>query len=224
MANPAAHAEEQRLAARLSGLEARQYAALRDDPAAAGQLRDAIEQANLELERASAKLQALELHAGAAGRLVMPRQRDLAGSFVHRGDILAYIVTDEPALVRVAVPEARAALLRESAPRVEVRFAEAPAAVHMARLARDSLAAVERLPSAALSDTNGGPFVTDPADQDHRTTLAPVVTMDVLLADMRATWLGERAWVRFEHGYRPLLSRWARHLQAFLQGAPARVR
>ena len=81
-----------------------------------------------------------------------------------------------------------------------------------ATLLRDSVGAVDRLPSAALSERFGGDVLTDPADEQHLRTLHPVVLMDVQLdADtaVAAHRLGTRAWVRFDEGWEPLAWRLA---------------
>ena len=72
----------------------------------------------------------------------------------------------------------------------------------------DSGGAVHQLPSAALSTRHGGNIVTDPADSSHRTTLTPIVTVDVQLDSGGDSRIGERAWVRFDHDWQPLAWQW----------------
>jgi putative peptide zinc metalloprotease protein len=76
--------------------------------------------------------------------------------------------------------------------------------------------AVARLPSAALSTRRGGDVPTDPRHADDLTPLQPVVLLDVGLVQasgMSTERIGERAWVRFESGYSPLLWQGVRWLQ-----------
>ena len=84
--------------------------------------------------------------------------------------------------------------------------ASGPAPV-AATLARDARAATRELPSAALGDRFGGSIVTDPADPQGRTAARDVVLLALELpapAEAGRPPLGQRVWVRFERGLRPL--------------------
>ena len=77
-----------------------------------------------------------------------------------------------------------------------------------------------QLPSAALSARHGGDIVTDPADAEDLRPLEPVVVLDVLLRaspgqapGAAGERIGERAWVRFATGSRPLALEMARALR-----------
>ena len=122
LAEPSLIAERDTLRAGSSAWQ-RQYDAILREPALA---RNVIE--DLERTRAgsSAEQRIVQwtVRSKAAGRLVLPRGEDLPGSFVEKSTTLGYVLDDEPALVRVAVPEEHAALLRGHARRVEVRLSE----------------------------------------------------------------------------------------------------
>jgi putative peptide zinc metalloprotease protein len=153
-----------------------------------------------------------------AGTLVMPRQEDMPGAFAKRGSILGYVLDRGDIGVRAAVPEYDAALVRERTRGVEVRMAEDSRERVTAQLVREVPAATNQLPSAALGDRGGGPYVTDPADKDAMRTLEPVVLIDLKLPEKTLQRVGGRAWVRFDHGAEPLAGQWYRRLrQLFLQ-------
>jgi putative peptide zinc metalloprotease protein len=58
----------------------------------------------------------------------------------------------------------------------------------------------------------------DPADKDHLQTPTPVFVLDVVLDGRVLERAGGRAWVRFDHGWTPLVVQWGRRLkQLFLR-------
>jgi len=146
---------------------------------------------------------------------VLPRKHDLPGSFVQKGATLGYVLEAAPPLVRVAVPQEHAALLRGRTRRVEVRLADGGAA-RPARLAREIPASTRVLPSAALGAPAGGPHAVDPADREGTRVLDPLFLFDVALEQVELQRLGERAWVRFELGAEPLLMQWQRRVRQAL--------
>jgi len=86
-----------------------------------------------------------------------------------------------------------------------VRLASRLSAPVAGEILRIVPAASERLPSAALGTIGGGPLPVDPEDRDGLQTLEPVFQLDVRIPNGLASHrIGERAYVRFEHGAEPL--------------------
>lgn len=75
-----------------------------------------------------------------------------------------------------------------------------------ATIRRELPSAVREMPSVALGLAAGGDIATDPTDATGRRTLGQTFLIDVAPseADASAAWLGERAYVRFDHGAEPL--------------------
>jgi len=221
LAEPALLAERDTLRARLLGLSARQYDAILREPAQARNVIEDLERTRAELERAEQRIAQWTVRSKAAGRLVLPREDDLPGSFVQKGATLAYVLEEAPPLVRVAVPQEHAALLRGRTRRVEVRLAD-EGATRPARLAREVPASTRVLPSAALGAPAGGPHAVDPADKEGTRALDPLFLFDVALEQTASLEeaplqrLGERAWVRFELGAEPLAMQWQRRVRQAL--------
>jgi putative peptide zinc metalloprotease protein len=160
----------------------------------------------------------LELRAQVPGIFVLPRQDDIAGAFVKRGSTLGYVLSAGAVTLRAAVPERDAALVRELTRGVEVRLADRASAAITGSLVRDVPASTRELPSAALSDRGGGPFIARPDDKDGLQISEPVVLVDLELPGTLLTRVGGRAWVRFDHGAEPLAQQWYRRgRQLFLQ-------
>jgi putative peptide zinc metalloprotease protein len=124
---------------------------------------------------------------------------------VRRGELLGYVVGEGASRVRVALPHARVAQVRDRTRAVAVRLVRAREQVLPAAIARIVPAATERLPAAALGTSAGGPHPVDPADPEGVRTLEPVFVVDVELAPGAAPpEIGGRATVRFDHAAEPV--------------------
>ena len=167
--------------------------------------------ASVELASAESALARVRERAGAAlgrsgarGALVLPAGENLLGRFVRRGELLGYVVGEAASSVRVALPHAQVAQVRDQTRRVEVRLSRGLDRALPASIARIVPAATEQLPSAALGGAGGGPFAVDPEDSKGTHALEPVFLVDLSLAPGETVpELGGRAHVRFEHEAEP---------------------
>jgi putative peptide zinc metalloprotease protein len=214
--DPALLASQAEARARLLALRVRQYQAFNADRAQAPSLAQAISHAEAELARIDARIAQLEIRSAASGRVVFVRPEDLPGSFVKKGDAVAYVLQGEEAIVRAAAAESDAALIRERLVGAVVWLEEMPGATMTAKVRRDFPAATFRLPSPALADRNGGSIVTDVADSEHLRTLEPVLLIDVALPRGAVRRIGGRAWVRFDFGRAPLAVQWSQSIRQLL--------
>ncbi len=210
--------ERETVHAHAVALDVKYYDAMLSDPMHARQIGEERQAAQAQIERLDERLAALALRAGARGTLVLPRAGEREGHFFAQGSELGYVLPDEPLLVKVALTEAQAALVRGHTREVSVRLAASTGDVQPGVIERDTPAATRELPTPALGSSAGGPIAVDPADAQGRTAAAPVVIFDVRVPGLRADHMGMRAWVRFEHDSEPLLLQWARALrQLFLR-------
>ena len=178
-----------------------------------------ISAAEAELARAEERQSELSVRSPNSGVLILPGADQLPGRFVRQGELLGYVRSTAPSLVRAVVSQADIALVRERTRQVELRLAGSPATVHIAAVARETPAAVDTLPSAVLGTTGGGRIVVDPADPEGRRALSRLFQVEIglELAGERVR-IGERVHVLFDHGYEPLGRQWFRALhQLFLR-------
>lgn len=217
--NPKLLAQRERLAALVTQAEQNQFTGMLtrtdQDVAQSGKAQDELVRLQAEVDRLDDQIANLQVRARSAGRLVLPQQGDLPGRYLHRGNLLGHVLTDQATTVRVAVREGDAVQLRQHLRQVSVRLSSGQGdAAANATLVRDAIGATQQLPSAALSDVHGGDLQTDPRDEHQLNTVRPVVLMDVRLDHApRAERLGERAWVRFDQGWSPPVAqlwRWTR--------------
>ncbi|MDB5839855.1 MAG: hypothetical protein JWQ23_1807 [Herminiimonas sp.] len=201
---------------RLSALRTEQYGALRNSRSQALGMEQAIAHAEAEVARLEERAAQLTIRSDVTGRMVIVRQDDLPGAFLRKGALLGYVMAPGAPMVRAVVPHADAALVRERTRSVSVRLDDNANVAVTALLRRDVPAASLKLPSAALSDRNGGAVVTDPADNEHLRTLEPFFMFDLDLPETQLQRIGGRAWAYFDFGRSPLVSQWTHSLRQLL--------
>ncbi|HVE52162.1 MAG TPA: hypothetical protein VNB23_02135, partial [Ramlibacter sp.] len=204
MHDPVLVAQHERTAGERTGLMAQQYQALLHDPARAGDINEQITRNDAELRRAEQQLANLDVRARTAGRVVLPRERDLEGSHATRGAMLGYVLGPEAAQVRAVLRDEDLLRVRGHLKGIAVRVAEKPGVVHAASLRNETPAATRELPSAALGDRHGGPVAVDPADKNGLRTQLPVFLVDVEVPGLDAGHIGGRAWVKLELASEPM--------------------
>jgi len=160
----------------------------------------------------------LDIDAPTDGRLLLSGGNDLVGRYLKRGDLVGYVVgADDPAL-RVVVPQSQIDLVRARRGAIEVRFAGDLGDIRPAAILREAPAAQMNVPSATLTTEGGGEILIDPRDPNKSRALEGLFFVDLRLTDGKPVdRLGERVFVRFDHGSEPIAFRLLRTLrQVFL--------
>ena len=166
------------------------------------------------LARARERVASLTIQSPTDGLFVVPQGQDLAGQFVKQGTQLGYVLDRTTLTARVVVTQDDIDLVRQRTHGIEVRLAERLSTPISAVLWRVVPAATQQLPSLALSSQGGGAIATDPRDTEGVTTRQRLFQLDVqLTSDARVSNVGGRVYVRFDHGWEPLVQRWYRHLR-----------
>jgi putative peptide zinc metalloprotease protein len=205
--------------ARVRELEARYRASRASNHIQASIVREELQVAESELQFIQQKSSAMSVDAFKSGDLILLEADDLPGRFVRKGDLLGYIIDDEQPTIRMAVSQDHIGQLRQIVTDIKVRFASAPDQDFDARILRQAPEATNRLPSAALATTGGGPFIVTPDSTNQMETREKVFLVD-LKPDFQGQQipLGTRAYVRVNHGSEALASQWYRRLrQVFLR-------
>ncbi|HTS52726.1 MAG TPA: efflux RND transporter periplasmic adaptor subunit [Burkholderiales bacterium] len=213
LADPDLIAERQRLEAQIVGLDVEFTREVARNAARAKSIAEDTAAKRAELAQVEKRLDSLRVVSETTGTLVLPRAQDLPGSFVAKGTVLANVLRPDEISVKVAVPQEDAGLIRSDTREVQVTLADLPGSSLEARFTGEVPAATSQLPTAALGDRAGGPFVTDPADKEGVKTLEPVFLLDLRLTSKTLERVGGRAWLRFDHGARPLAFQWHRRMQ-----------
>ena len=155
----------------------------------------------------------------ADGVFVLPDDKDLKGRFVRRGEPLGYVVAAHAPIVRLTVPQERIDLVRKRTHRIDVRLSRDLSSTVTATMLREVPAASDELPSKVLSTEGGGKIPLDPRAMAQAIALEQLFHFEIeLMAPHYATLIGERAFIRFDHGTEPLAAQAYRHLrQLFLE-------
>jgi putative peptide zinc metalloprotease protein len=216
--DPVARAETDVLAAEAAVQQARYNAANQLDRVQARLLENQVGRARAALERARERVGGLDVVAQHAGRFVVPNAATLVGRFVHKGDVLGYVLGGADIGVRVVVSQAELDLVRARTTHVDVLLAEAMERALPARVQRETPSALERPPAPALSPEGGGPMLVDPGSPGHDRPLDRWFAFDLALAPEDAATIsriGAHASARFDLGGEPLAWRlllWGRQV------------
>lgn len=152
----------------------------------------------------------LTVRSATSGQLVLPAGQELVGRFVNKGDVVGYVTDFQDPLIRVIVSEDRSDLVRSETRDISLRFASEPDRILHARIEREVPALSASLPSMALATEGGGRIALDPGRsgaEGERQGLSNLLHLDVRL-EPGTTFrgLGERVYVRFDHGREPAAS------------------
>ena len=192
-------------AARIDQLKVQLASEMFTDRLKAELTRQQLEAEQVTLERLENRLDALIVRAGRNGRWIVPNAADLPGKYFSQGALVGYVLSGTSRTLRVVVPQDDVDLVRGSTRAVRVKLPNNAGVTHDARIVREVPGGTDKLPSKTLSLEGGGPYGTDPRDQSGLKTLARTFQFDLEL-DRELTGLpfGMRAYVKFEHAYRPL--------------------
>jgi putative peptide zinc metalloprotease protein len=199
------------LKAQLTELKARYDAAILKDLAQAQITGEEIGHIKGMLAHAEERRRELAVRSPTKGVFVLSDARDMPGRFVHRGEVLGYVMDYSSPTARVVVPQEDADLMRDRLRSVEVRLADRMGRVIPARIRRKVPAASNRLPSPALSIAGGGHIATRPDAQRPNTAMEKFFQFDLELeTKLPVNVIGERVYVRLLRDPEPLAVQWYR--------------
>lgn len=220
MGDPLLEARVGVLEAQLSEIRLRQFAAQSTDQVQAQMYGQQAAYFTSEVAEARRRRAELTVRSPTAGALLLGFPQDLPGKYLRRGELIGHVVDGTAASIRVVVPQSDIDLVRQGTRAVDIRFASDPLTVyHSPPITREVPTATRELPSAALSVTGGGAISTEPSDDKHIRAVELLFQVDLALPQgLSADRLGERVYVRLDHGTRTIGWYAARKLrQVFLR-------
>ncbi len=197
-----------------------QYRAKRvTDIVEAGIVKEAISVANSELIHILDKISSMSVTAFKSGKILLPEADDLPGRFIRQGELLGYILGNEPLTIRMAVSQDNIGQLRQRIEGISIKLASDPGRAYDAEIIRQAPEATNQLPSTALATIGGGKFILNPDSKDQLVSLQKVFLVDLSFNQTpQNILLGTRAYVRIDHGGEPLARQWFRRIrQTFLR-------
>lgn len=222
---PLIRLEDPLLAARIRVLEAEvrelrlRFAAQHmADRAEAKIIQEQLNHAEADLALHERRAEKLVVRSPAPGRFLLPRAGDLPGRFIAKGALLAYVADSRRPVIRVVVAQDVVDLVRQRTQAVHVRFAGRLSEVRSAQVVREVPAASSDLPSPAFSTQGGGDITLDPEVAGGGRALDSFFQFELNLDEAaRLASVGDRVYVRFDHGSEAVAWRLYRSLrQLFL--------
>lgn len=216
--DPALRARAGMLEAQREELQSRYQKERMDNIARSQALLEQLKATEAELARVRERQRDLVLRSPADGRFSMPMPQDLPGRFVRNGETLGYVIPDTMMTTRVVVPQQTIDLVRHRTERVTVRLSESFSDALPARILREVPRASDKLPNMALSQAGGGEVALDPMQSNDPKALQTHFEFEIAISAARASVMGERAYVRFEHPGEPVAAQaWRALRQLFLR-------
>jgi putative peptide zinc metalloprotease protein len=203
----------------LNELRLRFDAALPKDIVQANILREQVRLTQSQLDLSRQHLADLDLKAAKAGQFLVSDQADLPGRFLHKGDIVGYVIGEDDPIVRVLVSQDDVDPVRRNMLTVEVRTADHMDRPLPATVLREVPSATSDIPHLALTTIGGGHVLLDPSKTDHPKPLENLFQFDLHIeGGLDKSRLGGRVYVRFLHPPEPIAYRMARAVrQLFLR-------
>ncbi|MBI4292466.1 MAG: PqqD family peptide modification chaperone [Betaproteobacteria bacterium] len=197
--DPVLRARAAMLEAQREELESRYQKERQDNIARSQSLLEQLKAAEAELARVRERQRDLVLRSPADGRFTVPMAQDLPGRFVKQGETVGYVIPGTMMTTRVVVPQQSVDMVRYRTDRVTVRLTESFSEVLPARILREVPRASDRLPNMALAQAGGGDVALDPAQSNAPQALQTHFEFEIAISAARASAMGARAYVRFDH-------------------------
>lgn len=161
--NPVLRSELAIQQASLREFEARYQQAWVDDRIQAQMLLQDIEAIKASIQHLQNQVTSLDVVSPAAGILRITSRYALMGSYLHQGDVVGLIESNNSVRARAALTQEEVGLVRQSLTRVEIRLASNLAKTLPATIIQEVPAATRELPSQVLGAQGGGRLALDAA-------------------------------------------------------------
>jgi putative peptide zinc metalloprotease protein len=174
-------------------------------------IEEKIKSVNAEIVDMSERIEHLTLKSQRRGVFILPYAEDMQDRFLRKGDLAGYVVNYPISSIRAVVTQDNIGLVRERTELIEIRLASRISRVYPAKIIRLIPSASDRLPSPALGLTGGGVIPMNPTDENGEKTFEPVFQLELgVVEDMQLKNIGERIYIRFNHGRESLAMQWYR--------------
>ena len=212
-------AQAQKLESRIKELQTLYVSQQKGDRLAARITHEELLVTKADLDNIKSKIEEFNIRSPINGQFIVPRSSDLPGRFVHKGDVIGYLISPDTKSVHLAIPQEDVGLIRDHVESIELRFADRLEQAFAASISRQVPGGTHQLPSAALGSQGGGKLDIDPRDSSGKYSLGTVFMYELAIPDASITSpIGTRVFVRIAHGEEALAKQWYRRLrQVFLK-------
>jgi putative peptide zinc metalloprotease protein len=205
--------------AKLAELQSKFRAERETDLVKAEILKEELHVAESQLEHLNTKTRAMTIKAAKSGHIILPEADDLPGRYIHHGELIGYILDDNPPTIRMVVTQDDIGLVRKGIIDIKVRLSNEPNHQYDAIVIRQAPEASNKLPSPALATIGGGKIQVDPNNKEELITLQKTFWVDLKFTpNDKNIPIGTRVFVRINHGGEAVSTQWYRRIrQAFLR-------
>lgn len=205
------------LAARLEELGDEQTVQRQTSRVRAAMVADDITAVRAELDHVSERIASLTVRSATDGRFYPSDPHELKGKWLRQGDVIGFVIKPSRPTIRAVVAQDAIGLLRENETTAEVMLADGLGKSVHARIVREVPAGSRELPSMALGAAGGGKIAVDMNDTGGRTAAREVFQIELVLpSNAVVAGIGERAYVRLQHGSESLWEQWSRSIRQLL--------
>jgi putative peptide zinc metalloprotease protein len=202
------------LEAQLQDLKARYDAEMFSDRAQSRITKEEIVRIRGNIARARERSTDLTIRSPIDGLFIVPKAEDLPDRFLKQGELVAYVINIERPIVRVVVPQSSVDLVRQKNRGIQLRFADNIDKIFTAVMLREIPGGLEQLPSTVLGSAGGGKIAIDPTDPSGLKAIEKLFQFDIELpSPIENVYIGDRVFVRFDHGFEPLATQWYRSIR-----------
>lgn len=205
--------------AKLAELQSKFRAERESDLVKANILKEELHVAESQLDHINTKIRSMTIKASKSGRVLIPEENDLPGRYIHHGELIGYILDNNPPTIRAVITQDDIGLVRQGIVDIKVRLSNDPNHQYDAIVIRQTPEASNRLPNPALATIGGGKIQIDPNNNKELATLQKIFWIDLKFNPKdNNVPIGTRAYVRINHGGEALSMQWYRRIrQAFLR-------
>lgn len=205
-------AEAAILKAQVSEAEARYQANLKDTNRSEI-IRREIEYLAKEYERKVEREASLQIHSKQSGIFNLPDDNPLIGSYVRRGQLIAYVVDFKMMPAIALINEDSIDKVLNNTLSIEVRLASASEDSYTATVMRVTPSSSYDLPSPVFTVEAGGLIAADPRETQQLRAFSRHFFVELSIVDAPQKFLEERVYVVFKHDPEPLFYRWYRDIR-----------
>lgn len=190
--------------AKIQELQARHYAEVMSNRHRSDVYKGELVANQAELLALRERQRRLLVHSLVEGDFVLANNAQLQGQAVKRGQLLAYVVNPEALIVKAVITNDKIDLVRSQAHGISIRLASTPWKSYGAKIISETPAGSNRLPSAALSVMGGGEIRIRNDKDSGLLAVEKIFVMELSTEPNAIKGLGERAYIRVEHGHEVL--------------------
>ena len=181
--------------------------------------KDDLQTIKKEVSLLFSKIKGLSIYAKSEGTFVLAHDKNYLGHFINQGEVIAYVIHPQQLIIKALVSQADIGLMQEYKTTVQVELNDKRHSLVKAAIIHETPQAIRKLPSLALSQQEGGQFLTDVGDVSGLRLLEPMFQIELHLPkDSNFHYINSKVNVRLNHGHMPLGKQLLRQLnQVFLR-------